>query len=362
MEYCVKVGPRLPTLADLKNHLREEPLYYQVLEDYLQNAAKLVEDLRAKLEESKRRARENEAVEVARADLVLRASPPPSREQLELFHEIMEQQRELEREQENENQLMLVILEQQQQELEYLEENNEDEEPAMSHTENEGSWEDEMMAERRQVPQNEPFLNEGSVDMVPRAREAARDHEEEAVREIVLRSRTVRVPIIGEGRSRGVPIAASLETLELPAVQGLPEHYQQLLVAPEIDPYTVNRKDDGSIVVECGFCPKEFGTIKGWRIHAAKMHRQNGFCQKCGHFVDMPHARTVEEIAAVMELHSMEWCPQATKAEINERAAKRRRLELMLYDKKSPPVSIICQTVRVPPPFFNFQFVLQSVP
>uniref|UniRef100_A0A915PKD7 C2H2-type domain-containing protein n=1 Tax=Setaria digitata TaxID=48799 RepID=A0A915PKD7_9BILA len=141
------------------------------------------------------------------------------------------------------------------------------------------------------------------------------------------RSRTVRVPIVNEGRSE--PIPAGLETLQLSAVEGLPEHYRQLLVAPEIDPYTVNRKDNGSVIIECGFCPKEFGTIKGWRIHAAKMHRQNGFCQKCGHFVDMPHANSAEEIAAVMELHSMEWCPQATKAEISERAAKRRRLELV---------------------------------
>uniref|UniRef100_A0A915PQL7 Uncharacterized protein n=1 Tax=Setaria digitata TaxID=48799 RepID=A0A915PQL7_9BILA len=95
----------------LKNHLHEEPLYYQVLEDYLKNAAKLVGDLRAKLEESERHAREDEAVEIVRADLMLRGSPPPSREQLEVFREIMEQQRELPREEENQNELMLLILE-----------------------------------------------------------------------------------------------------------------------------------------------------------------------------------------------------------------------------------------------------------
>uniref|UniRef100_A0A915Q3T1 C2H2-type domain-containing protein n=1 Tax=Setaria digitata TaxID=48799 RepID=A0A915Q3T1_9BILA len=353
MERCVE-GPKLPTLADLKKHLLDEPLYYQVLEDYLQNAAKMIEDLRAKLEESERRARGDGGVEVARADFMFRASPPPTREQLEVFHEIMEQQRELEREQENEDQLMLLILEQQQEEMEYLEQNmeDEDEEPAMTPTEQGVSWEEQVMAERRQVL-HEPFLNEEGENVVPRARSAASDHEEGAFREIVLRSRTIRVPIAGESRrKRTLP---SLEALQLPDIEGLPEHYKQLLVAPEIDPYTANRKDDGSIVIECGFCPKEFGTIKGWKIHAAKMHRQNGFCQKCGYFIDMPHVTAAEEIAAVMELHSMEWCPQASKAEMNERAMKRRRLELVgrneeaehyfisehifqkPYNKKSPP-------------------------
>uniref|UniRef100_A0A1I7VER9 Phage protein n=1 Tax=Loa loa TaxID=7209 RepID=A0A1I7VER9_LOALO len=37
------IGPNLPNLADLKKYLREEkPLYFQVLEQYLRNAANLV--------------------------------------------------------------------------------------------------------------------------------------------------------------------------------------------------------------------------------------------------------------------------------------------------------------------------------
>ncbi|VIO99081.1 Uncharacterized protein BM_BM18168 [Brugia malayi] len=43
-------GPNLPTLVDLKNHLRNEPLYFKVLEDHLRNAAGLINDLRARLE------------------------------------------------------------------------------------------------------------------------------------------------------------------------------------------------------------------------------------------------------------------------------------------------------------------------
>uniref|UniRef100_A8QFU5 Uncharacterized protein n=1 Tax=Brugia malayi TaxID=6279 RepID=A8QFU5_BRUMA len=100
-----------------------------------------------------------------------------------------------------------------------------------------------------------------------------------------------------------------------PVVEGLPPQYRQLLVAPEIDPVAVCAR-------------RNLGTLKGWRIHAAKMHRQNGFCQKCGHFIDMPHVSSDEEITATMELHALEWCPKATKTVINERAVKRRRLEL----------------------------------
>uniref|UniRef100_A0A915PQ68 C2H2-type domain-containing protein n=1 Tax=Setaria digitata TaxID=48799 RepID=A0A915PQ68_9BILA len=326
MEACKEEGPRLPTLADLKKHLRGEPLYYAVLEEYLRNAANLIENLRAKLEESERRnACDNESVEIPRADLALRASPPPSREQLEVFQELMEHQRELEREQENEEQLVLLYLQQQEQQPEYPEENMEDEEPAAALIDYGGSWEQEEMAEWRQVPLYEPFFNEETVNVVPRARPAVAERNNETVREIVLRSRTVRVPMMGRDEET---LPASPETFQTPAIEGLPKHYQQLLVAPEIDPYTVIRKDDGSTAIECGFCPKEFGTLKGWRIHAAKMHRQNGYCQKCGHFVDMPNATTAAEIQATMELHSLEWCPKVTKAAMNDRAIKRRRLEL----------------------------------
>ncbi|EJW73622.1 zinc finger protein [Wuchereria bancrofti] len=195
-------------------------------------------------------------------------------------------------------------------------------EPALVH--HESSSEEVAMVEWRSVPQES---DEEMLDVVPTApTEVPRRRRVERIREIVLRSRTIRVPVMEEEVSNAVQSGPA--AFQPPVVEGLPPQYRQLLVAPEIDPYTVIRNADGSTTIECGMCPKEFGTLKGWRIHAGKMHRQNGFCQKCGHFIDMPHVSSDEEIAATMELHALEWCPKATKAVISERAFKRRRLEL----------------------------------
>ncbi|EJD73539.1 hypothetical protein LOAG_19043 [Loa loa] len=316
MAYVNVQGPNLPTLADLKNHLREEPLYLQVLENYLRNAAHLINDLRARLERNELEAHNNiPTVAVPRADLGHRASPPPTQEQLELSRELLEHEREMEQEGEDEERLVFHSLQQQQHE------EREMVEPVPVLVQNE---EEEELAERRQVSQ-EALLND---ELIPRAPSMVRRRRKVTrTREIVLRSRTIRVPIVEEEGGRD-PIPAGLEAFRTPVVEGLPPQYRQLLVTPETDPYTVARNADGSATIECSMCPKRFGTLKGWRIHASKVHRQNGFCQRCGHFINMPHVNSDVEITATMELHSLEWCPMATKAVISERAAKRRRLEL----------------------------------
>uniref|UniRef100_A0AAF5RSX5 Uncharacterized protein n=1 Tax=Wuchereria bancrofti TaxID=6293 RepID=A0AAF5RSX5_WUCBA len=55
-------------LVDLKIHLREELVYLQVLEDYLRNVARLIDELR-KLERSEYEAHSEGTIEFPRTDL-----------------------------------------------------------------------------------------------------------------------------------------------------------------------------------------------------------------------------------------------------------------------------------------------------
>uniref|UniRef100_A8P7L2 Uncharacterized protein n=1 Tax=Brugia malayi TaxID=6279 RepID=A8P7L2_BRUMA len=140
-----------------------------------------------------------------------------------------------------------------------------------------------MMAIWKRRWMSEPFLNEEVISVAPPA--TVSDRREETVREIELRSRTIRVPMLEQDRNNEVP--AGPVAFQVPSMEALPAHYRRALAAPEIDPYTVTRKD-------VAFARKNLGTLKGWRIHASRTHRQNA---------------STEVIEAVMEFHSMEWCP-----------------------------------------------------
>uniref|UniRef100_A0A1I7VTP3 Uncharacterized protein n=1 Tax=Loa loa TaxID=7209 RepID=A0A1I7VTP3_LOALO len=244
MAFTEAYGPSLPTFADLKNHLREEPLHLQVLEKYLRNTANLIEELRAKLDSREREAPNVEEVEVPRADLRRRPTPPSSREQVEAFHQFLEEQRDLEREVGNRNQFALHLLEQQQQQQAELHQYLEEEEPVPALVDTPVSWEEveemEEMAELRQIPYDE---NEADFNGTPGASAGSSERDEvESIREIVLRSRTIRIPIVEER-----PVAP--EAFHAPEVEGLPAQYQQLLVTPPIDPYIVIRNADGSTTI-----------------------------------------------------------------------------------------------------------------
>ncbi|VDM14319.1 unnamed protein product [Wuchereria bancrofti] len=92
----------------------------------------------------------------------------------------------------------------------------------------------------------------------------------ESVRELVLRTRTIKIPVLAT---------------------------QEVLAA------------------------RQFGTLKGWRIHASRMHKQDGFCARCGHNLLLPPGFTAAQITAAVELHALEWCPRACAAVISERQA-----------------------------------------
>ncbi|KAK6100677.1 hypothetical protein QQG55_1625 [Brugia pahangi] len=147
----------------------------------------------------------------------------------------------------------------------------------------------------------------------------------ESIRELVLRTRTIQIPVPA---THEVLAAVTPEEFHPADLGDLPEQLQRELQVPQAEPYTVVREQGNNNIV-CGICSRQFGTLKGWRIHASRMHRQDGFCVRCGHYLVLPPGFTAAQRTAAVELHALDWCPRACAAVINERQVKRRRLDLV---------------------------------
>ncbi|KAK6107675.1 hypothetical protein QQG55_29140 [Brugia pahangi] len=151
----------------------------------------------------------------------------------------------------------------------------------------------------------------------------------EAVRELVLRTRTIRIPVPA---TQEILAAAQPEEFHPADLEDLPEQLRMELEVPQVEPYTIAQGERNRNIV-CGLCGRQFETLKGWRIHASKAHKQDGFCSRCGHNLLLPPEFTTAQRTAAVELHALDWCPRACAAVINERQVKRRRLDLVGREK-----------------------------
>uniref|UniRef100_A0AAF5Q6V7 Zinc finger protein n=1 Tax=Wuchereria bancrofti TaxID=6293 RepID=A0AAF5Q6V7_WUCBA len=146
----------------------------------------------------------------------------------------------------------------------------------------------------------------------------------ETIRELVLRTRTIRIPVLATQEQLAAAIPEEFQPADL---GDLPEQLRMELQVPQVEPYTVTQGEENKIV--CGICRRQFETLKGWRIHASRMHKQDGFCARCGHYLLLPPGFTAAQRTAAVELHALDWCPRACAAVIGERQVKRRRLDLV---------------------------------
>ncbi|VDM94204.1 unnamed protein product [Onchocerca ochengi] len=119
------------------------------------------------------------------------------------------------------------------------------------------------------------------------------------VRELVLRTRTINIPV---PTVQSAPAVVVPEAFQPADVGNLPQQFCSKLAPPQADAYTVAYIDG-------------IPTI--------------GFCSNCGHNLLLPSSFTAAQKCAAVELHILEWCPRTRAAVMNERRVKRRRLDLV---------------------------------
>ncbi|VIO90111.1 Uncharacterized protein BM_BM17318 [Brugia malayi] len=176
-------------------------------------------------------------------------------------------------------------------------------------------------AEWAPLPNDE---NEEPVQVAPMEMSGT-EEPVESIRELVLRTRTIEIPVLA---TQQVLAAATPEQYRPADLGDLPEQLRRELQVPQAVPYTVHQEGEINRIV-CGICNRQFETLKGWRIHASRMHKQDGFCARCGHNLLLPPGFTAAQRKAAVELHALDWCPRACAAVMSERQVKRRRLDLV---------------------------------
>uniref|UniRef100_A0A1I7W2E2 C2H2-type domain-containing protein n=1 Tax=Loa loa TaxID=7209 RepID=A0A1I7W2E2_LOALO len=105
---------------------------------------------------------------------------------------------------------------------------------------------------------------------------------------------------------------ATSEVFHRSDLRDLPEQLRRELQVPETEPYTVVQVEGNNSIV-CGICNRQFGTLKGWRIHASMTHKQDGFSARCSHYFLLPPEYTAAQQIAAVGLHALDCCPAVIK-------------------------------------------------
>uniref|UniRef100_A0AAF5Q498 C2H2-type domain-containing protein n=1 Tax=Wuchereria bancrofti TaxID=6293 RepID=A0AAF5Q498_WUCBA len=277
-------SPAVPGILDVLRYLENEPVMLHALQEFMNTTQQRESLLNARLTEAERRLAEYEGQNAQQEVEVEEMEEEPAPQELEFNIE----------------------------EAEWA---------PLPESDDEAEW----LAEAEWAPLPEDSEESPEVPVAPVEASGVKEPEE-AVREIVLRSRTIKVPV----PATNTTLAAAIPEAFRPADLGdLPVQLRRELEMPQTEPYTVIRRAEGSTNIVCGICNRQFETLKGWRIHASKMHKQDGFCARCGHYLLLPPDFTAAQKSAAMELHALDWCPRACAAVMKERQVKRRRLNLV---------------------------------